>query len=346
MDIIKHDISKNLYYKKTKPMSSIQGIMIGIAGDYYPSASDYIDTKVNRFCIKPVSVHAVIDSYTSNVHQCMDWTHNIRFCKNNYIQILICYPEYNSKTFKSPEQSDEFVLHNATTYITLVDLVAKLCMDYNLDPLGDVISNKEYGINDTPAIGNDPEHIWACLGTTYTMSNFRYDVNDKINEVLEIDDEQETMELDNDTNDNNALSEDMSTVATISVSTSHTTYEDKPIVEVLKDEVDKLNLKSESIELSDNTTACSDDSSEDTKLDSVRFTVQVYAFFKKSDAHDLYMKLKNSIHHSVHLRKIDNLWVVHVGDCKVEESAKKILNKLNDMGYTNAFVATRIKANK
>lgn len=61
------------------------------------------------------------------------------------------------------------------TYDAAVELFAYLCKKYSLDPLVDglVISHKEGCSRGIASNHGDPEHLWAQLGTGYTMDSFR-----------------------------------------------------------------------------------------------------------------------------------------------------------------------------
>ena len=61
------------------------------------------------------------------------------------------------------------------TYETAVELFAMLCKKYSLDPLADgvIISHKEGCARGIASNHGDPEHLWAQLGTGYTMDGFR-----------------------------------------------------------------------------------------------------------------------------------------------------------------------------
>ena len=69
------------------------------------------------------------------------------------------------------------------TYNSAVELFAKLCTDYNLDPMQDgvIISHTE-GYKRGVATGHaDPEHLWRGLGMPYTMDTFRTDIKKRMN---------------------------------------------------------------------------------------------------------------------------------------------------------------------
>ncbi len=68
------------------------------------------------------------------------------------------------------------------TYEAAVEMFAYLCKKYSLDPLADgvVISHKEGHSRGIASNHGDPEHLWAQLGTGYTMDSFRKAVKAEI----------------------------------------------------------------------------------------------------------------------------------------------------------------------
>lgn len=62
------------------------------------------------------------------------------------------------------------------TYQTAVELFAKLCEEFGLDPYNDIMSHNEAGEMGIGTDHVDPEHLWNQLGMGYTMDGFRTDV--------------------------------------------------------------------------------------------------------------------------------------------------------------------------
>jgi hypothetical protein len=74
------------------------------------------------------------------------------------------------------------------TYWTAVELFAKLCEEFGLNPYNDIMSHNEAGKMGIGTDHVDPEHLWKQLGMGYTMDGFRQDVYEKMHES-EVDEE-------------------------------------------------------------------------------------------------------------------------------------------------------------
>jgi hypothetical protein len=68
------------------------------------------------------------------------------------------------------------------TYNSAVELFARLCIQFGLDPLGDgvIVSHAEGYRRGIATNHGDPEHLWRGLGLPYTMEGFRRDVFNEI----------------------------------------------------------------------------------------------------------------------------------------------------------------------
>lgn len=78
------------------------------------------------------------------------------------------------------------------TYKTAVELFAKLCEQFGLDPQKDIISHAEASAMGIGTDHADPEHLWRQLGMGYTMDGFRADVRAMM-EAENTDEEDEDM---------------------------------------------------------------------------------------------------------------------------------------------------------
>lgn len=74
------------------------------------------------------------------------------------------------------------------TYNTAVELFAKLCKEFGLNPYNDIISHAEASAMGIGTDHADPEHLWRQLGMGYTMDGFRRDVAEAIKNDEEDDD--------------------------------------------------------------------------------------------------------------------------------------------------------------
>lgn len=190
MEIIKNYTTKNPCYTNNKKIS-VKGIMIHSVGCPQPKASVFI----NQFNTQTVKkgVHAFIDGNTGNVYQTLPWNNRAWHCgsgkngsaNDTHISVEICEPntiKYISGSswieLKDGKNTKECVMK---TYKSAVILFAKLCKDYNLNPLKDgvIISHYEGNKRGIASSHGDPNHIWNKFGLT--MDKFRKDIYNEIN---------------------------------------------------------------------------------------------------------------------------------------------------------------------
>ncbi len=169
------------------------GLMLHSVGCAQPNATVFVNNW-NKSSNTNVAVHAVIDSNTGVVRQCLPWNYRgwhgggnsnnthigVEMCESNYIRYLkpgeVGYAPAKFEILDRTKAQE----HCANAYNSAVELFAMLCKEYNLDPLKDIISHKE-GYKLGIATGHtDPEHYWAQLGMPYTMDVFRADVREKM----------------------------------------------------------------------------------------------------------------------------------------------------------------------
>lgn len=95
----------------------------------------------------------------------------------------IKYTKGSTFTCSDKAKAKEMVIR---TYNSAVELFAKLCTQYNLNPSnnGVIISHAEGYKKGIASNHGDPEHLWKQLGLPYTMDTFRKDVKNKMNTGL------------------------------------------------------------------------------------------------------------------------------------------------------------------
>ena len=158
------------------------GLMLHSVGCAQPSAKVFAD-QWNQSGIE-VAVHAVLQA-DGTVYQCLPWVyrgwHAGASANNTHIGVEMTEPSQ----IKYTGGSTFTVLDKAAaqaqaqgTYQAAVELFAKLCYDYKLDPLADgvIISHHEGYLRGVASNHGDPEHLWKGLGLSYTMDGFRRDV--------------------------------------------------------------------------------------------------------------------------------------------------------------------------
>ena len=181
MKIIKSYVTKSDCYNCDQYIKP-KGIMLHSVGCPQQSATVFVN-QWNRPGWN-VCANAVIDGNTGDVYQTLPWNMRSWHCgdsgNNTHISVEMCEP--NTITYKGGATWTEDTDGKNTravvtrTYKSAVQLFAKLCKDYNLDPLKDgVILSHSEGYKRGIASGHaDVEHIWSKLGLS--MNQFRKDV--------------------------------------------------------------------------------------------------------------------------------------------------------------------------
>lgn len=183
MKIVPSIMVNNPCYKRHKKFTP-KGLMLHSVGCAQSSARVFIN-QWNKSTYRTSCVHGVIDAASGDVYQTLPWNyagwHGGGTSNNTHIGVEMCEPsaiKYNSGANFTVINIQSAQAEARTTYQAAVELFAKLCKDFNLDPLkkGVIVSHSEghkLGIATNHA---DPEHLWKGLGMTYTMDGFRKDV--------------------------------------------------------------------------------------------------------------------------------------------------------------------------
>jgi len=187
MRIVESILTKNPCYTANRKIT-VKGLMLHSVGCSQPSASVFVKNW-NSASHTSSCVHAFIDGNDGTVYQTLPWNHRGWHAggsaNNTHIGVEMCEPaciKYTGgATFTCSDTSTAKAVAKRT-YEAAVELFAKLCKDYNLDPIADgvIISHSE-GYKRGVASGHaDPEHLWKQLGLSYTMATFREAVRAKI----------------------------------------------------------------------------------------------------------------------------------------------------------------------
>ena len=183
MNIIESILTNNPCYKAGKTIT-VKGLMLHSVGCPQPSAKVFVKNW-NKAEYDSACVHAFIDGNTGDVYQTLPWNHRGWHgggsSNNTHIGVEMCEPATIKYT-----SSANFVVNNETdaktvatrTYKSAVELFAKLCKDFNLDPYADgvILSHSEGRAKGIASNHADPEHLWKQLKLPYTMDSFRTDV--------------------------------------------------------------------------------------------------------------------------------------------------------------------------
>ena len=184
----KNNVSKADSRYTTFQSRGPQGLMLHSVGCSQPSAKVFAD-RWNRSGIE-VAVHAVLQA-DGTVYQCLPWNyrgwHAGSTANNTHVGVEMTEPSQIKYTGGSTfTVSDKAAAQEQAkgTYQTAVELFAKLCKEYSLDPLGDgvIISHHEGYLRGVASDHGDPEHLWKGLGLSYTMDGFRKDVKAAMSE--------------------------------------------------------------------------------------------------------------------------------------------------------------------
>jgi len=132
-------------------------------------------------------VHAFIDGSTGKVYQTLPWDHRAWHCggsgNDTHIGVEMCEPScihYTGGASFSCSDKDAALAVVKRTYKAAVELFAKLCKEYNLNPMGAgvIVSHKEGHDRGIASGHGDPDHLWNGLNAGYTMDGFRRDVKE------------------------------------------------------------------------------------------------------------------------------------------------------------------------
>ena len=165
---------------------NVKGLMLHSVGCPQPKAQPFINNW-NKSGAK-ACVHAIIEP-DGDVYQLLPWNHRGWHAggnaNNTHIGVEMCEPDclrYSrgaAFTCSDVNHAREVV---RKTYEVAVELFAKLCTEYRLNPLEDgvIISHREGHRRNIASNHGDPEHLWMGLGLPYTMDTFRKAVHEKI----------------------------------------------------------------------------------------------------------------------------------------------------------------------
>lgn len=188
MKIIESILTQNPCYTAGKKIT-VKGLMLHSIGCPQPNASVFV-TNWNKASFKDACVHAFIDGNTGDTYQTLPWNHRGWHgggsSNNTHIGVEMCEPSCIKYTGGASFTCSNLESARATakrTYESAVELFAFLCEKYNLNPLADgvIISHSEGCKRGIASNHSDPEHLWKGLGLSYTMNQFRKDVQNAMN---------------------------------------------------------------------------------------------------------------------------------------------------------------------
>ena len=194
MELIRRFLTKNPCYtanlqKADSRYTEFQkngpkGLMLHSVGCAQPSAQVFINSW-DRESYTYSCVHGIIDAETGTVYQLLPWNyrgwHGGGASNNTHVGVEMCESRYIRYRTDKPWLFEILDREKARadarrTYQAAVELFAKLCAEWGLDPLRDVCSHREGGLQGIASGHGDPEHYWSGLGLEYSMDGFRADV--------------------------------------------------------------------------------------------------------------------------------------------------------------------------
>ena len=183
MNLIESFVTESPCYKEGRRIT-VRGLMLHSVGCPQPSAQAFI-RQWNSPDYRASCVHAIIDGGTGAVYQLLPWNYRGWHCggsaNNGYIGVEMCEPagiRYISPTAFTCASPDAARPVAIRTYHAAVELFARLCERYGLDPRStdSILSHAEGAAKGVASAHADPEHLWKGLGLGYTMDGFRADV--------------------------------------------------------------------------------------------------------------------------------------------------------------------------
>lgn len=184
MKIIESYTKENRCYSKPTVIKP-QGLMLHSVGCAQPSASVFV-RKFNRSTASK-SVHGFIDANSGDFYHTLPYSYKAWHCggkgNSTHIGVEMCESsciKYGKGASFTITDNAKAKAHATTAYNSAVELFAKLCKDYSLDPHKAIISHSEGHSKGIASNHGDPEHYWKGLGLSYTMDGFRKDVYNKM----------------------------------------------------------------------------------------------------------------------------------------------------------------------
>lgn len=77
------------------------------------------------------------------------------------------------------------------------------------------------------------------------------------------------------------------------------------------------------------------------KVSSVRYAIQIGAFFYESNAMKVIEKFKLQLSYDVYYKLVDELYKVWVGEFETKEQAGVVLSALKDAGFVDSFIIAK-----
>lgn len=261
MNIVNSIATRNPCYKAGKSIK-VDGIMLEGVGCPQPSAKVFAHNR-NRENCEGKCAHAFIDANDGNVIQILPWSHRGWHCgkhprtkmnaNNTHIGLQLCEPSqirYKKRNeIELVGDKDRALAAVQRVYKSTVELCAKLCKDFNLDPMKAIVSRKEGYEAGICSMQASPEFIWDVVGATYEMDTLRADVQIAMTEEASIVDViselKEFEKVANGFKEGIASTESLPLIEEEPINIEEApTFEEKSEIKMVKVTVDNLRIRS------------------------------------------------------------------------------------------------------
>lgn len=184
MKLVESFLTKNPCYNTDRKIT-VKGIMLTTVGCPQPSAKVFLNNW-NRKSYTRACPHAIVDATSDTVYQTLPWEHrgwhSNESANNTMIGVTMCEPNQiryqGGSAFEVVGDKEKAVEIVKRTYKSAVEICAKLCEEFNLDPLTDIYSTPP--MSDGLPGKNNPVHLWDQMGLPYDMGYFRKKVKNWI----------------------------------------------------------------------------------------------------------------------------------------------------------------------
>lgn len=176
MQIIEAFVTQNPLYRSPTKIP-VRKLVLHSVGCPQPSAAVF----ARQWQTARYFAHAVLQA-DGTVYQTMPWDYlcyHVGTANAYSIGVEMTEPDcirYTRGATFTCSNWDRAAAQVSGTYQTAVELFAKLCEEFGLDPYNDIMSHNEAGKMGIGTDHVDPEHLWNQLGMGYTMDGFRTDV--------------------------------------------------------------------------------------------------------------------------------------------------------------------------
>lgn len=176
MEIIEAFVTQNPMYRSPTKIP-VRKLVLHSVGCPQPNAAVF----ARQWQSAKYFAHAVLQA-DGTVYQVMPWDYlcyHVGAANAYSIGVEMTEPDcirYTGGATFACSNWDRAAEQISGTYNTAVELFAKLCKQFGLNPYSDIMSHNEASKMGIGTDHVDPEHLWKQLNLGYTMDGFRTDV--------------------------------------------------------------------------------------------------------------------------------------------------------------------------